>query len=73
MEWRREGREELQRESLRIMADISLDTIKDFFSLRPLSKPNAVTSVKITGRNYEEGKQNVYQQQFKMPKKNVQR
>lgn len=54
------------------MADISLDQIKDFFSLRPLAKPNAVTNVKITGRHYEEGRRNVENQQFKMARKNMQ-
>ena len=55
------------------MADISLDQIKDFFSLRPLAKPNAVTNVKITGRHYEEGRRNVENQQFKMARKSMQR
>ncbi|KAL9952201.1 hypothetical protein ACROYT_G039416 [Oculina patagonica] len=51
------------------MADISLDTIKDFFSLKPLPKQNAVTDVKITGRQWDEGRNNPNRQQFKLPKK----
>ena len=54
------------------MADISLDTIKDFFSLKPL-KTNAFTDVKITGRHWDQGQNSVQRQQFKLPKKNPQR
>lgn len=59
--------------ALCIMADITLDMIKDFFSLKPLSKPNGVTDVKITGRYMDEGRNNMHQQQFKLPKRNTQR
>jgi len=55
------------------MADINLDTIKDFFSLKPLSRTNALTDVKITGRYWDQGRNSVPKQQFKLPKKNPQR
>lgn len=55
------------------MADISLDTIKDFFSLKPLSRTNALTDVKITGRHWDQGRNSAHTQQFKLPKKNPQR
>lgn len=55
------------------MADISLDTIKDFFSLKPLSRTNALTDVKITGRHWDQSRNKAYKQPFKLPKKNPQR
>jgi len=55
------------------MADIDLDTIKDFFSLKPLSRTNALTNVKITGRHWDQDRNSVHRQQFKLPKKNPQR
>ena len=51
------------------MGDITLDMIKDFYSLKPLSRGNTLTDAKITGRYYGHERSNAYHQEFKLPKK----
>lgn len=46
--------------------------IKDFYSLRPLSKANNITDAKITGRLLQHEPQD-FRGELKLPKKNVQR
>ncbi|KAK2567406.1 ATP-dependent RNA helicase TDRD9 [Acropora cervicornis] len=53
------------------MGDISLDMIKDFYSLKPLSKANNMTDAKITGRLLQHEPQD-FRGELKLPKKNVQ-
>lgn len=53
------------------MGDISLDMIKDFYSLKPLSKANKITDARITGRFLQQDGSD-FHQEFKLPKKTTQ-
>jgi len=55
------------------MGDISLDMIKDFYSLKPLAKANTLTDAKITGRHWDMDPDRVHRQEFKLAKKTPQR